>query len=59
VIRLQRLLSHCTPDGGWPRSDCSGLLLRARPKYNQTVGPDETIEESGWWLAYDDDMPEA
>jgi hypothetical protein len=34
-------------------------LLRARARYNQTVEPDETIEESGWWLAYDDDMPES
>jgi hypothetical protein len=40
-------------------SQPESLLLRARARYNQTVGPDETIEESGWWLAYDDDMPES
>jgi hypothetical protein len=40
-----------------PRS--GSKVLRARARYNQTVGPDETIEESGWWLAYDDCMPQA
>jgi hypothetical protein len=32
---------------------------KSKSEVQQTVGPDETIEESGWWLAYDDGMPEA
>jgi hypothetical protein len=51
----------CTPSTAYRDANQRerDAVLRARAKYNQMAGPDETREESGWWLAYDDGMPEA